>query len=130
MTTPEEKITEALSSIPVLEFSHNWNNKLDCNAFATLRLENPRRYKIGMTYFVRTRDKDYGAHVIADIRELYRDQINEFIARLDTGYSKDECVKLLQSMYINRVTSWTKQKLYLILLVKIKTERNDDEKGK
>lgn len=111
---------QSLVTIPVIEFSYNWNNKLDCNAFTTLRLANAERYKKGVVYFVRSKNKDYGEFVIEDIRQIGLSQINSFIARLDTGYTVDECVKLIKTMYKNSYINWDKQMLYLILLVKLK----------
>jgi hypothetical protein len=54
-----------------IKFSHNWNNKLDCHAFTTLRRSNPRRYAA----------------------------ISDFITWIDTGYSLDECKGILRKMY-------------------------------
>ena len=90
----------------VIRFSYNWNNKLNCKSFTTLRRYNPKKYAVGMIHQVmlKTRDgwvTDYNNAVIVDTRGLSLGQIsgNEFICRLDTGYSAEETVKMLMKMY-------------------------------
>lgn len=111
---------KGLVNIPCIEFSYNWNHKLECDSFTTLRLANSERYQKNVVYFVRSKDKDYGEFYIEDIRQITLAQINPFIARLDTGYDVAECVKLIKTMYKNKNINWDKQMLYLILLVKLK----------
>lgn len=102
-----------------INFSHNWNNKLDCRAFTTLRLFDPENHRSGRVLFVRGKDKDYGAHEIKDVRVITLDRVNEFIAYLDTGYCAAETQKLIKTMYKNKNIDWATQKLALILLVKV-----------
>lgn len=98
-------------------FSYNWNNKLGCKAFTTIRLS--ESYKPGEEYKVILSVKGktpevQGVARIIEIKKFFLDQINEFISQLDTGYTKYECVNIIKRMYPN--ADWTKQKLSLILL--------------
>lgn len=111
-----------------LKFSFNWNNKLSCGSFTSIRMWNPEKYRIGNTLHVVLTKKDgtvktdYGDAVIADIRRIKLDQINEFVARLDTGYDAERCKDLLRTMYKNKRIDWTRQELVYLLLVKVGTQ--------
>lgn len=107
----------------VIEFSYNWNNKLDCKAFTTLRLANPERFKVGAEYRIVSKDGDHGTARIEAIREITLPKINEFIARLDTGYSAEECKKIIRQMYAGKVKDVEKATFYLMLLVKKEQEQ-------
>ncbi len=99
---------------PELPFSYNWNNKLDCKAFTTLRLHNPDRFKVGQTYRI-TLNKSYKKHAkIEDIKTLLLKNISDYIAYLDTGYSKEECQSIIRKIYPNK--NFEHQKLDFILL--------------
>jgi hypothetical protein len=100
-----------------LNFSFNWNNKLDCKCFTTLRLRNPNKYFLNAEFEVFLKDEFKGKVIVTEIRHIKMHDINEFIARLDTGYSKDECKNILQRMYKN--ADWTNQDISFILLTKI-----------
>lgn len=85
-----------------LKFSYNWNNKLDCNAFTTLRLADG--YKVGevVEVYLEIKKGEWifkGKAIIIDKRSMHSNSINEFVARLDTGYSAPECKKIIQRMY-------------------------------
>lgn len=104
------------------EFHYNWNNKLDCKAFTTLRLYVQSKYIVGERRFIvlnqGKKKIDKGTAIVVKIKPLFLHQINEFIARIDTGYSKEECIDIIKKMYKNKNINWEKQQLALILLVK------------
>jgi hypothetical protein len=47
---------------------------------------------------------------------LLLDQINDWIARLDTGYDAEKCKELLRTMYKNKGIDWSKQQLAYVML--------------
>jgi hypothetical protein len=47
------------------------------------------------------------------------DGINSFIAGVDTGYSTEDCQKLLMTMYKNKNVDWSKQPIYFYLVKKV-----------
>lgn len=98
-----------------LKFSTNWNNKLDCKAFTTLRLPN-QKYAIGKEFNITLNGVSKGTGVIHSIKLIAYQDINEYIARIDTGYSAKECKDILRKMYPN--VDFTVQKLAFILIVK------------
>lgn len=101
-----------------IDFAYNWNGKLNCTSFTTLRLQNDK-YIVGQSYEVfLKKEKIFTVKVLA-IKNILLENINEFIARLDTGYSREECIALIRTMYKNKNINWNTQKLSLILLIKI-----------
>lgn len=82
-----------------IDFSYNWNNKLECRAFTTLRRHNPTKYKEKETYAIRLKgDTLYEAICIA-VKTFPLSKLNVFISYLDTGYSLEETMKIIQRMY-------------------------------
>lgn len=101
-----------------ITFTHNWNNKLDCTAFTTLRLHNPKKYIIGEVKEIwisqpNKQWKQLFRAKIEDVKTFHLEKMNEYIARLDTGYSRAECINIIRKMYKQQ-----NPKMDLILLVK------------
>lgn len=103
-----------------LSFSYNWNNKLDNDCFTTLRLRNDLRYHLGDKMEAELNGVSKGMVYFEDIKHLKLDSINEFVARLDTGYCREKCIEIIKTMYKNKNINWNVQQLSLILCVKIK----------
>lgn len=82
-----------------IKFSYNWNKKLNCKAFTTLRLYDPKKYRIGIEYEVFLIDKMIKKIEIIDIKVVEYKKINNFISYLDTGYSLGETKTILSRMY-------------------------------
>lgn len=101
-----------------INFSTNWNNKLDCVAFTTLRLRNSNKYQIGREYKIHLKNRFKKNARIEAMRTIYYHQINEFIAHVDTGYSAYETQKIIKKMYSK--INIEKQPLSFILLKTIK----------
>lgn len=99
-----------------LEFTCNWNNKLNCNAFSTLRLRDDKKYFIGAEKNVILKGYLKGKATIVGISYFTIDKINESISRLDTGYSAEECRKIIMTMYKSRNIDWYTQQLVFCIL--------------
>ena len=97
----------------VIEFSYNWNKKLHCKAFTTLRLSND--YGIGEVYQVRLNNTILGNAVLVDRKRFTMTGINDFIAYIDTGYSTAECKEILMKMHKKRKINWVTQKINFYL---------------
>lgn len=84
-----------------LKFSYNWNNKLHCKCFTTIRLSGKWQKGEIVNVFLKDGSNwiDKGKGQIIDIKSFQTSSINEYVARLDTGYSAAECKKIIQSMY-------------------------------
>lgn len=100
-----------------IKFSYNWNNKLDCKAFTTIRIENPNKYKVGHLYYIKLKEEHKGNAACVAIKSFFLKDLNDFIAHLDTGYDRFECEKIIRRMYPN--VDFNSVRLYLILLKQI-----------
>ncbi len=100
-----------------LKFSYNWNKKLDCKVFTTLRLTN--FFDIGDEIDILLNSKKICVGKIIYKKCININQINDWIAYLDTGYDKIECKKILEKMYKNKNIDWKTQKIYFYLIKKI-----------
>lgn len=99
-----------------IKFSQNWNNKLDCNYFTTIRLLS-KKYQVGETYEIVENEKVKCKAIAIDVRSLKVDSLNDFICYLDTGYNKEETIAMFQKMYAK--VDLSKTFLALVLLKKI-----------
>ncbi len=102
----------------VISFSFNWNHKLDCDAFTTIRLFQPEKYVIGEQYEIQLKKVKQFEGVIIDVKKFMLKDLSNFIAYLDTGYSKENCASIIQTMY--KKIDFTTTPLSLILIHKVK----------
>jgi hypothetical protein len=98
-----------------LDFSHNWNEKLNCTYFTTIRLSD--KFNVGDTLDVYLKKElvTNTAQVIQKKKMFLRD-INSFIAGIDTGYDVWECQNIFKTMYKSRNINWDTQPLYMFLI--------------
>jgi hypothetical protein len=102
----------------VLKFSTNWNNKLNCDCFTTLRLSS--RLSVGELIEVEDRGVTKGLYTVLDKRRLNDiSVINDWMAMLDTGYSANETRDIIKKMY-PKIENWENQPIYYYLLRKKK----------
>lgn len=107
-----------------LNFSHNWNSKLDCDCFSTIRLYNAavhfigREVKIYDNSTTPARFKGYGVYMVCEPFKL--SQLKPAAAMLDTGYSLDETRNIIRTMYKNKVKDIETESLVYIVVKKIK----------
>ncbi|MEO0626654.1 MAG: hypothetical protein AAFY91_06675 [Bacteroidota bacterium] len=84
---------------PYLAFSTNWNNKLLCNCWTTLRLWNPEKYVLKTSYAVHLKDEYVGEAQLINARKFKASNINDYIGFLDTGYNAAQTKKIIANMY-------------------------------
>jgi hypothetical protein len=82
-----------------ISFSYNWNCKLMCNFFTTIRSLNPKKYHKGMQHEVILKGDRIGIAEVVSVKAIYGRNINEYIAGLDTGYSVKDTLEILSKMY-------------------------------
>lgn len=109
-----------------LNFSTNWNKKLDCDIFSTIRRWNPAVHYVGKEVEVYdnsvTPARYKGRAVYAIVSEFTLNQLKPAAAMLDTGYSLDETLNIIRTMYKNKVTDFARQPFAYIILKKVKVE--------
>lgn len=99
-----------------LEFSTNWNNKLDCKCFTTIRIYNPAKHFRGNQFEVFLQKKfRTKAFVIGTILTKL-EQLSDYVCYLDTGYSKEETTAIFRKMYPH--IDFKTQKICILLLQK------------
>ena len=103
-------------------FSKNWNNKLNCIAFTTIRLRNDKKYFAGAEYEVilkegkRTTNK--GKHTVIGLKHVKLKELDGFTCLMDTGMPLEDTINLIRGMYLKYSINWNYQKLTVILLKK------------
>ena len=108
------QITEALDE---LSFSYNWNGKLNCNTFTTIRLKNPNKFTEGKILKVYLNKVLFGFYRIESIKTITLAQINDWIGYLDTGYNAEGCRKIIRDIYKNKpnINTDTAEFYYILL---------------
>ncbi|MAC86382.1 MAG: hypothetical protein CMC94_05490 [Flavobacteriales bacterium] len=81
-------------------------------------MKNSNKYQIGREYEIRLKNKFKKNATIQAIKTTYCNQINEFIAHIDTGYSAQETQNIIKKMYPK--IDLEKQPLSFILLKSVK----------
>jgi len=99
----------------ILDFSYNWNNKLNNAAFTSLRLRNDEKYVVGSRYAILLKDKKIQEAELVAVKHFLLNDINEFIARIDTGYTRDKCIELIKVMYKNKGIDFNTKQFSLLL---------------
>lgn len=103
--------------LKVLNFNYNWNTKLRCRSFTTIRLRNDAKYFKGARFSITLQNYQKGIAKVIDVKFMTLDKVSEWIARLDTGYSAKECKEIIKTMYKNKpLIDWKTQELAYVLL--------------
>ncbi len=82
--------------MPEIRFTTNWNNKLSCSAFSTLRLHNPAKYIVGREYSILLNNRKMDNATLVTKYTLKFEQLNNFICYLDTGYNLQQTIGILK----------------------------------
>lgn len=104
-----------MHTLPNIDFSCNWNNKLNCKAFTTIRLFNAKT-KVGNSYNIRLKGEVIKTAIVRDIKTFRLPQLTEYMAYLDTGYSKIETTGIITKIYQSRFADVEAQTFMFILL--------------
>jgi hypothetical protein len=107
-----------------LDFSYNWNSKLNGKAFTSIRLWNENKYEVGNVYEIRLGNTKKGIARLVSLKRIRLDQINDHIALLDTGYRANECREMIKTMYKNKRIDWDNQYLAYCLFEYVES-KND-----
>lgn len=126
LSTIEERFKEHetaafVSPSNALSFSKNWNNKLDCEVFTSIRLAT-NKWVVDNEYAVFLNQEQGHPKQVATVKlllkkKIYIQQINDWMAYLDTGTSADECRRILRALYPPSI-DWNTQFVYHMLFQK------------
>ena len=107
-----------------MEFDENYNNKLNCNCFTTIRLHAPTKNAVGAIKQIYLKGIWKGNAKIMGVASIRLDQINPTVAKLDADMSPDELRRLLKDCYKNRPgINWDTQLMDYIVLEYIKESK-------
>ncbi len=91
-----------------IKFTKNWNNKLDCRAFFTIRLKDETKYKVGEIYKIEDKNNSNVERtgVIRDITDFPIKRLKDQMSLIDMGVTADLGMKILKDLY-PEVADWT-----------------------
>ena len=101
-----------MTELRTLEFSYNWNQKLCCDYFTTLRLSG--RFEVGEWVLLFLKNAAYGRGIVVGRKVLTVGQLNAWVCGIDTGYTIEETKAILSRMHPGKITDTTTIYLYLI----------------
>jgi hypothetical protein len=99
------------SMLKSIGFTTNWNNKLDCDLFTTIRANG--NYNVGERVLIKLKGQAQFTVEVILKKDLNIDKIPDYVAYLDTGYDAVETKKTLLKM-----CGGEKKPLYYYLLKK------------
>lgn len=108
-----------------INYLANFNNKLDCDAYTSIRLPDPLKYVIGNSFRVTLKDKDHHVARLVEMKELTLDRITPFIAYLDTGKSIQDCIQIIMKSYNGQGLDFSTQPFVFMLFEKQKAHTSD-----
>ena len=107
-----------------LEFEENYNGKLNCQCFTTIRLHHPVKNAVGAIKQVYLKGVWKGNARIMHAATITLDRINLPMAKLDTGLQPDGCRRLIRNLYKGRPgINWDTQQLDYIILEYLKESK-------
>lgn len=106
----------------ILSFSTNWNNKLDCDVFSTIRLGSAKYFK-GNKFKVVLKNETICQAKVVEVYWFKLAQLTDARAWLDTGYDKEKTTEIIRTMYKNTEVNVDEANFVYVLLQKIKPEQ-------
>lgn len=115
----KSQLKKAFEQMQIIEFADNYNNKLYCDIFTTIRLKSPK-YKVGELYRIQHKKKH---HCVAQILQTITYKLNEIpttLTLIDCGLDYIQTAQLIANLYTKLNIDWSKQQLQFIHLKKVK----------
>jgi len=110
--------------IRTFNFSRNWNNKLDCNQFSTIRLRNDYANVLEDVVVCKLTDKKDKRNFRAIIKYIFHFRLKDMtdaMARLDMDLPLSKAKTVLYRMYGKKVKDLNIQQFSFMVLKKIKS---------
>lgn len=107
-----------------MEFGENYNNKLNCKCFTTIRLHAPIQNAVGSVKQIYLKGVWKGNAKVIGATSIRLDQINPTMAKLDAAMLPDDLRRLLKACYKNRPgINWETQLMDYMVLEYIKESK-------
>lgn len=104
-----------------LYFSYNWNNKLDCKSFSTVRIENPGKYQLLELFEVVLKTKKNepemkkGIARLQAVNSFLLDKVSPGMSFLDANLPVIDFISLVKTMYKNKGIDFKKKKMSFLI---------------
>lgn len=112
-----------LQQVETIRFRRNWNNKLGCDFFTTIRLNSPK-YQRGNILRVILEERGVLRTIcdarVVEVRPLRIHQLNDWMCWLDSATDAPGAKELLWEMYRDRMVDIHTAELVYVLLEKLK----------
>jgi hypothetical protein len=111
---------------PKIKFIKNWNNKLNCNYFTTIRLYNNKKFyyyekNLAKEFDVLVKNKLYCKAILRKVSiQTLRDIISSILVYLDSGLNKIDFYNLMCRFYGEKIELTTE--LIILLFERIKND--------
>lgn len=114
-----------------IKFTQNWNNKLQCNYFTTIRSFNPSKYQLYTKFNVLLKRgnnwEKIGTVEVVNIRNLRAIDLQANECYCDTGYNKEQTLNIFQKMYSRRSQTYVRTAQMSIITLKQVTPKKETE---
>ncbi len=85
----------------IIKFSYNWNNKLNCDCFTTIRFSKKYVNKINQKFKVYLKDKFLFNAILLKVKPFKLRGLTDWLCFIDTGYNKETTLDIIKKMYKN-----------------------------
>ncbi len=82
-----------------LTFTYNWNNKLQCKAFTTIRRAKPEQYPLDKELEIYLKEEFIKTVRIHDTIPCLLSKLPSYTCFLDTGYCREETLSMFRKMH-------------------------------
>lgn len=82
-----------------ISFNLNWNGKLYCNCFTTIRPKNDVKYQLNETYNVRLKGVDMGDVELFYLIDFKLNQLKDSMSLIDMGYLAKYGKEIIADLY-------------------------------
>ena len=103
---------------PVVKFSKNWNQKLNCDSFPIIRPRNDLLYQVNGILNIQWEDTTFDVR-IDYISHFMLDKMSEAIARLCYGCNNHAAKTILERLWSSKVIDINRQEFSFIVVSKI-----------
>ena len=126
----EQEIIQTSQEADVIKFQKNWNRKLNCDYFTSIRLASPK-YKTGKVFRLLLMEngiyRDMGYARIISVKSIRLNQINDLISYSCKGMDPARIQDALYFKYKDFVRDIGMATFYVILFERIKVDQKQGQ---
>lgn len=115
METQTPYTTAQIETLPKVVFSSNYNSKLDCAGWSTIRLRNDKKWHLNNDYAIILKEIPIYVAKLVSIKHFLLELLTPAMSYLDCGYSPKETQELIRTMYKKYNIDWSKQDLSFLV---------------